>query len=161
INLSLPGIYRIQQAPANTNVVGTFINDGGAGYFAPPTVTFSPPGPGGTQATGFATIGNGEVTGIFITNAGSGYTTAPTITLTGGSGTPPATATAIVGETANLAGELAISPSGDLTVQNTSGGKVTVDAGSVSRVLDINPNNTNNPATHFTVTLQGFTISGG
>src|SRR5262249_29160541 len=153
--------YGIQQGPINTNVVGSLINDGGAGYFAPPTVTFSAPGPGGTQATGFATIGGGQVTGIFITNAGSGYTTAPTITLTGGTGITPATATAIVGENDNLAGELAIFPSGDLTIQNTSGGKVTVDAGGVSRVFDINPNNTNNPATHFTVTLQGFTITGG
>jgi hypothetical protein len=64
-------------------------------------------------------------------------------------------------ESDNLAGEFAILPEGNLTIQNTSGGKITVDGAGLSRVFDINPGNTDNPATHFTVTLEGFTITDG
>jgi hypothetical protein len=66
-------------------------------------------------------------------------------------------------EADNLAGEFAILPTGgDLTIQNTSGGKVTVDAAGLSRVFDINPNfDPANPTPKFLVTLQGFTITGG
>ena len=65
-------------------ISGTTISDGGAFYnpAIPPTVTFSAPPTGGTQATGTATVSsNGIVTGIFITNPGSGYTSAPTVTI--------------------------------------------------------------------------------
>jgi hypothetical protein len=66
------------------------------------------------------------------------------------------------GETDNAAGELAILPGGgNLTIQNTSGGTVIIDGGGHNRVFDINPANTNDPATHFTVTLQGITIENG
>jgi predicted outer membrane repeat protein len=66
-------------------------------------------------------------------------------------------------EADNLAGEFAILPTGgDLTIQNSSGGKVTADAGGVSRVFDINPNfDAANPTPKFLVTLQGLTITGG
>jgi len=53
------------------------ISDGGAGYQAPPTVTFS--GGGGTGATGIAVLTNGVVTSVQITDGGSGYTSAPTV----------------------------------------------------------------------------------
>jgi hypothetical protein len=158
IDLALPGLYRILQMPTSTNVVGTFVTAVGTGYTTAPTVTFS--GGGGTGATGTAIVDGGAVVGILITNAGTGYTTAPTITFTGGGGTG-ATATAIVGENDNLAGEFSILPSGDLTIQNTSGGKATIDGAGVSRVFDINPDNTNNPATHFKVTFNDLTITGG
>jgi hypothetical protein len=64
-------------------------------------------------------------------------------------------------ESDNLAGEFAILPEGDLSIQNTSGGAVTVRGGGQSRVFDINPADTNNPATAFLVTMQGFTITNG
>ena len=64
-------------------------------------------------------------------------------------------------ESDNLAGEFAILPEGDLTITNSSGGAVTVSGGGQSRVFDINPADTNNPATHFRVTMQGFTITNG
>jgi hypothetical protein len=53
---------------------------------------------------------------------------------------------------------------GNLTIQNTSGGPVTVSGGGLDRVFDINPNfnfDKNNPTPKFTVTLQGFTITDG
>src|SRR5262249_23263614 len=53
---------------------------------------------------------------------------------------------------------------GDLTIANTSGGAVTVSGDGLDRVFDINPNfqfDINNPTPKFTVTLQGFTVSGG
>jgi hypothetical protein len=66
-------------------------------------------------------------------------------------------------EADNAAGEFAILPTGgDLTIQNTSGGAVTVDGGGLSRVFDINPNfDAANPTPKFLVTLQGFTITDG
>jgi hypothetical protein len=78
-------------------------------------------------------------------------------------GVYPITLHGTAGETDNTAGEFAIQPTGgDLTIQNTSGGKVTVDAGGQSRVFDINPNfDAANPTTAFKVTFQGFTIENG
>jgi hypothetical protein len=60
------------------------ITDGGSGYTSAPTVTFSAPPPGGTTATGTATIADGVVIGVTITYGGSGYTTAPTISFSSG-----------------------------------------------------------------------------
>ncbi len=67
------------------------------------------------------------------------------------------------GETDNAAGEFAILPAGgNLTIINTSGGAaVTVDGNHLARVFDVNPGNTDNPATKITVTMQGFTITNG
>jgi hypothetical protein len=77
-------------------------------------------------------------------------------------GTYRITLAGTAGETDNAAGEFAILPAGgNLSIINTSGGLVTVDAGGLNRVFDINPANTNNPATKITVTMQGFTITGG
>ncbi|HVS38708.1 MAG TPA: choice-of-anchor Q domain-containing protein, partial [Gemmataceae bacterium] len=65
-------------------------------------------------------------------------------------------------ETDNLAGEFAVTPTaGNLSIINASGGQVTVDGNHLARVFDINPGDTDNPATKFTVTLQGFTITNG
>src|SRR5262249_3100131 len=51
---------------------------------------------------------------------------------------------------------------GNLTIQNTSGGRAVVDGGSRDRVFDINPNfDAAHPTPAFTVTFQGFTITGG
>ena len=66
------------------------------------------------------------------------------------------------GETDNAAGEFAILPAGgNLTIANVSDGVVAVDANHLNRVFDVNPGNTDNPATKITVTMQGFTITGG
>ena len=65
------------------------------------------------------------------------------------------------GETDNAAGEFAILPTGNLTIQNTSGGVAVVDGNHLVRVFDINPGATNNPATKFLTTFQGFTIENG
>jgi hypothetical protein len=70
-----------------------------------------------------------------------------------------------VGEDQNQTGDFDIlAAGGDLTINNTSGGAVTVSGGGLDRVFDINPNfqfDVNNPTPKFTVTLQGFTIAGG
>jgi predicted outer membrane repeat protein len=58
-----------------------------------------------------------------------------------------------------VAGEFAYTGTGNLTILNTSGGAVTVDGGGLNRVFDLNPAVEN--TTSFTVTLQGFTITGG
>ncbi len=60
--------------------------------------------------------------------------------------------------TDNSAGEFAIADAGDLTIQNTSGGGVTVDGGGLNRVFDVDPAGSAIP---FTVTFQGLVISGG
>jgi CSLREA domain-containing protein len=62
------------------------------------------------------------------------------------------------GETDNAAGEFAITGTGNLTILNTSGGNVTVNAAGLNRVFDVNPAGATTP---FTVTFQGLTITGG
>jgi hypothetical protein len=52
-------------------------------------------------------------------------------------------------------------PKSTLTIQNTSGGQVVVDGNHLDRVFDINPGNTNNPATKMIVVMKGFTVENG
>lgn len=54
----------------------------GAGYFTPPTITFT--GGGGTGATATATVNptTGAITAITVTNGGTGYGSAPTVVIT-------------------------------------------------------------------------------
>jgi hypothetical protein len=63
----------------------------------------------------------------------------------------------------NASGAFAILPGGgDLTIANTSGGKVTIDGGGIDRVFDINPGfDAANPTPKFTVTIEGVTITDG
>lgn len=63
--------------------LGFTVWDGGEGYDPndPPTITFSAPPTGGTQATGTVQVNSaGQVTGVTL-NPGSGYTSAPSFTL--------------------------------------------------------------------------------
>jgi hypothetical protein len=65
--------------------LGLSVWDGGEGYDPndPPSITFSAPPAGGTQATGTVQVNSaGQVTGITL-NPGSGYTSAPSFTLEG------------------------------------------------------------------------------
>lgn len=85
--------------PGVAQVGGVFsvtVTNGGSGYTAAPTVSFTGGG-GGTGATGVAVVEGGKVVGVNITDAGSGYTSVPTVTFTGGVGTGAA-ATAEVAE---------------------------------------------------------------
>src|SRR5260370_14900350 len=63
----------------------------------------------------------------------------------------------------NASGAFAILPGGgDLSIINTSGGVVVVDAGGLDRVFDINPTfNPTPPTPAFTVTIKGLTITNG
>jgi hypothetical protein len=71
----------------------------GSGYTSPPAVTFSAPPPGGKQAVGVAVLGSdGSLAKIELSDPGYGYAEAPTITLSGGGGTSPASATAVIGD---------------------------------------------------------------
>lgn len=72
------------------------------------------------------------------------------------------------GETDNAAGEFAITPApsspagSTLSIVNTSGGEVVVDAAHLSRAFDINPNFIIfDPGPAFTVVMRGFTIENG
>ena len=71
-------------------VMSVTVNNGGSGYTAPATVSFS--GGAGTGAAATATM---KVANVTLTG-GSGYTTAPNVTLTGGGGSG-ANATACIG----------------------------------------------------------------
>ena len=73
-------------------------------------------------------------------------------------GTYPITTVGTFGETDNLAGELAIADAGNLTIQNTSGGVVTIRGNGLNRDFDVDPAGSVVP---FTVTFAGLTISGG
>ena len=60
----------------------------------------------------------------------------------------------------NASGAFAILPGGgNLTIVNTSGGRVVIDGNKLDRVFDINPSASSSPA--FTVTMRGFTITNG
>jgi hypothetical protein len=63
----------------------------------------------------------------------------------------------------NVTGDFDIIPHalGNLTIQNTSGGRVLVDGNNLDRVFDINPANTSDPTTAILVTMIGFTITNG
>jgi hypothetical protein len=69
------------------------------------------------------------------------------------------------GEDANATGDFDIlAAGGNLTIVNTSGGKVTIDGGGHDRIFDINPTfNANNPTAtpNFKVTVQGLTLQNG
>jgi hypothetical protein len=82
-------------------VAAVQILDGGAGYFAPPTVTFTGGG-ATTQAAGVAIIQNGQVAGIRLTNGGVGYVANPTIQFSGGQGTSAAFTVNSIGQVARL-----------------------------------------------------------
>jgi phage tail sheath protein FI len=90
-----PG-YTSQQAP--DGVVAVAITNGGSGYTSAPAVTIT--GGGGTAATAYAVVEDGEVVAVIVDNAGNGYTTAPTVAFSGGGGTGAA-ATATKGTSAN------------------------------------------------------------
>jgi hypothetical protein len=110
VTFSAPNVSGGTQATGTANldstgkVTGVEMTNKGSGYTAPPTVTFDP-SPGGTTATGTATLTVG-VTGVFITNGGSGYAAAPTITFsapTDSTGTT-ATGTATINGTGKVTG---------------------------------------------------------
>jgi hypothetical protein len=65
-------------------VASVTITAGGAGYLAPPVVTFT--GGAGTGAAATAVITDGVVTDVLITDGGQNYTSAPTVTFTLGDG---------------------------------------------------------------------------
>jgi hypothetical protein len=77
------------------SIVKVVVTSGGTGYTSAPTVTFSSPPAGGTQATGVAEItplSVGQISSITVVNPGAGYTTPPMVGFVGdGAG---ATATA-------------------------------------------------------------------
>lgn len=101
-----PSVFYAYLVPAtwdySTDAVGSvIITNGGTGYTAVPTVTFSAP-TSGTTATGTAIIQNGIVVAVTITDPGNGYTAAPTVTFSA-----PTSGTTATG-TANLASALDI-----------------------------------------------------
>ncbi len=64
----------------------------------------------------------------------------------------------------DASGDFDILPSGgNLTIENTSGGKAIVDGNHLDRIFDINPDAFAGgaPTSPFTVTLKGFTIENG
>ena len=78
----------VAEGEPDSNLVSTVnLTDGGRAYVTAPTIVFSAPPEGGTQATGTVIITDGYVSDIDMTEHGSGYLTAPTFTLTGGHGT--------------------------------------------------------------------------
>ena len=111
-----PGVFYAYLVPADWDstkdeVGSVTITNGGSGYTAAPTVTFSAP-TSGTTATGTATIQNGAVVSVTITNPGSGYSSAPTVTFSSPSSGTTATGTANLASAFNiLSGDYA-SPTG-------------------------------------------------
>lgn len=85
--IDLTTVINQETYPISGGVGGAEITAGGL-YAVPPTVTFGPPGGGGTTATGTpvmtGTAPNLVVSSIAMTNWGSGYTAVPTVTFSSG-----------------------------------------------------------------------------
>jgi autotransporter-associated beta strand protein len=79
-------INQALQAPSGFGLATITVTNGGANYFAPPSVAIT--GGSGTGATASSVISGGKVTAINVTSPGSGYASGEklTITLTGGGG---------------------------------------------------------------------------
>jgi hypothetical protein len=71
-------------AAISGSVTSVTVNDGGTGYAADATISFSAAPTGGITATGTPVIVGGVITGITITNPGYGYTSAPSISVSSG-----------------------------------------------------------------------------
>ena len=111
-----PGVFYTYLVPAawdySKDEVGSVtITNGGSGYTAAPTVTFSAPTTG-TTATGTATIQNGAVVAVTITNPGSGYTSAPTVTFSAPTSGTTATGTANLASAMDIVASNYASPTG-------------------------------------------------
>lgn len=76
------------------------LTNGGVGFDAVPTISFTGGG-GGTGAAAHAVVQGGIVTSVVVDAPGSGYTSAPAVVFTGGTPETPAAATATVGPLAN------------------------------------------------------------
>jgi hypothetical protein len=70
--------------------------DGGNGYYAPPTVSFSGGTPS-TPAAARATLAGGRVVDIKVIEPGAGYSSTPSVTLTGGQGSGASFTVGVVG----------------------------------------------------------------
>ena len=70
---------------ATAGVARVEVTNGGSGYTAATTVTFTGGGGAGAQAIVSSLI-NGVVVGVTVINAGTGYTSAPTVVFTGAPG---------------------------------------------------------------------------
>lgn len=95
-----PGVFYSYLVPATwdssaAQVGSITITNGGSGYTAAPTVTFSGGG-GGSGATGTAVIQSGAVVSVTITNAGTGYTAAPTVVFSAPTSGTTATGAAVL-----------------------------------------------------------------
>ncbi len=113
----------------------------------------------GTAGTFFASTLRAAIRAVDASTTGANNTIDLNV-----AGTYKITLVGTPGETDNAAGEFAIIPSGtngsSLTIQNTSGGAVTVDGNDLNRVFDINPGNM--PTTpKFSVSMTGITITNG
>jgi len=84
-------------------IAGVQVLDGGYGYDAPPTVTFSDVG-ASTAATARAEVRNGSVSDVVMLSYGDGYATIPTVTIAApaGGGDASSAATLVV----NVSGRL-------------------------------------------------------
>lgn len=88
----------INYGTGNDQITSVTVTNGGAGYLAPPRVTFTGGGGSGAQAT--AVITDGVVTSIQVAAPGAGYTSVPTVVIAGGDGLLAA-GTAVVGSANN------------------------------------------------------------
>ncbi len=92
-----PAAYRFQVLNAGNDRalnLGLYVADplsvavtnGGAGYSAPPTVSFAG-GAGPSDATAVAAVSTGSVVDVMVSTGGAGYTLPPVVSFTGGGGT--------------------------------------------------------------------------
>lgn len=128
------GLAKPQKAPTITanaasakQVASLQLINEGAGYYEPPSVTFS--GGGGSGAGAKAQVFNGRVISLQLTTAGSGYTSTPIVAFSGGVGSG---ATLNVGVTGSVAGVDVTSLGSGYTSAGSQRATVTLAGGGIS-----------------------------
>lgn len=93
---ALPPAVTSSTTAGGKGIQSVAISYGGAGYYAPPSVSFV----GGTPsraAAAKAAVQGGQVVGIRVTDAGAGYQTVPSVAMTGGYGSGCALSASLLG----------------------------------------------------------------
>ena len=97
-NVEGPFFFNRYDEIVGAGITSITVTDGGTGYLAAPTVTFSAPDDvTGTRPTATAVLASGVVTSITVDTPGTGYQTAPVVTITAPANGTTSTATSTLG----------------------------------------------------------------
>lgn len=149
----------------NGAVTQVSVSDGGANYYAVPTVVFTAASGGtGAGASGIAIVSGGAVVGVQITDGGSGYSAAPTVSFVGGNDIAPGMAVAMTKAAyqANLGiGGVRVAGKNQIGVQyfNVSAANITPTANETYKIVAFNGMSAASPTIQITANLANLTAA--